>query len=76
MEKDGTTEGQIHTGDDDFEGDDDPGGDVGIGGGHMQETSLLAIIQSQTSIEEDIHGRLAIELAKRAKIFSDQMEDD
>ena len=33
------------------------------------EEGLQAIIRSQTSLSEDIHGRLAIELVKKAKVF-------
>ena len=36
------------------------------------EDTLQAIIQSQTSLGEDLHGRLAVEFAKRAKIFQNE----
>jgi hypothetical protein len=40
------------------------------------ERGLQAIIRSQTSLSEDIHGRLAIELAKKAKVFeNDSLQD-
>jgi len=41
----------------------------------MTEESLYAIIRAQTSLGEEIHGRLAIEFGKRAKIFMNEIED-
>jgi len=46
----------------------------GESGAKETEESLNAIIRAQTSLGEEIHGRLAIEHAKRAKIFENEGE--
>lgn len=40
------------------------------------EQDLDAVIRAQVSIDEELHGRLAIEYAKRARIFSNEGESD
>jgi len=53
---------------------DNPAENPGTAGGESSEASLLAIIQSQSSIHESLHAHLAIELAKRAQFFSESID--
>jgi hypothetical protein len=41
-----------------------------------EEETLTSIIRAQTSLNEEIHGRLAVEFGKRAKIFQKESEED
>jgi hypothetical protein len=50
--------------------------DMETSGRILTEDGLEAIIRAQTSLEEEVHARLAIELAKRAKIFQNEGEGD
>src|ERR1700724_2931283 len=65
-----------HYGPDEEDFDVDDAGEAEQSRTKVTEASLQAIIRTQTSIEEEIHGRLAVEIAKRAKIFSNNMDDD
>lgn len=40
----------------------------------VDEQALDSIIQAQTPLREDLHGRLAIEIAKRRKIFQNDTD--
>ena len=42
--------------------------------GESIEDALQAIIRTQTSLAEEIHGRMAIEIVKRAGIFEDEQD--
>ena len=66
-----------HEDDDGFDNDYESGGnDMVTADGSLTEESLEAVIRAQTSLEEELHGHLAIELAKRAKIFHNEGDSD
>ena len=57
------------------------GADAELGEGLVEveegysEEGLAALLASQTSVQEEMHGRLAVEIAKRAKLFSNDFSD-
>ena len=66
--------------DEDSENDDEGLDIIPFADNHQRsddpDHTLEAIIQAQTSYEENLHGRFAIEIAKRRKIFQNDIEDD
>ena len=57
------------------------GADAELGEGLVEveegysEEGLAALLASQTSIQEEMHGRLAVKIAKHAKLFSSDSSD-